>query len=179
VFNFSVGMQANTSYTGTAFMGVEGSSYYDNRGTLDYHAVSNLTATVSYDFTVSGANIFGMGPIYFYNPLTLNQFQAASSGPNAPHTGHFAGSFTFDMLAGQNYGFMVAFGPNVNGQVSNVGLNGPIDGNYTGTFTFSFAAAPVPEPERASMLLAGLALLGGAARLRRHNRRFDLASAAS
>jgi len=169
VFDFSIGMHSNSSYSGQTYMGTLGSGYYDQMGLIRYHATADLTATVNYDFDLTGSNIFGMNPVYFYRPDGIKQFNAQSWTLTPPV--NFSGTETFNLLAGHDYEFRVVFGPNVNGPLNNVGFKGPIDGDYSGRFTFNFGpvTSPVPEPETYAMLLAGLGLLGFTAKRKKQS----------
>ena len=159
VFDFSIGMNGN-GYPGNAFgpsMGALGPSNI-NGGHLLYTIAAPTTWTVSYDLDVSGTNTFGMNAIDIH-AAGLNLLL----GGVTPTPGHYSGTQTFAVAAG-TWHVDVGFSPNVSGGSSFKDING----EYDGTITFNFGpVAAVPEPETYAMLLAGLGLLGFAARRRK------------
>lgn len=81
------------------------------------------------------------------------------------------GSFSTNQLADQNFSF--AFTVQADdvltlsaSQGVHMNASGPTDASLTGYLSGQFAVAAVPEPEQYAMLLAGLGLLGVAARRR-------------
>lgn len=85
--------------------------------------------------------------------------------------GSILGRFSTNQLTDQNIGF--AFTAQANdiltlsaSQGVHMNASGPTDASLTGYLNGQFTVAAVPEPEQYAMLLAGLGLLGAAARRR-------------
>lgn len=166
VFDFLIGMHGN-KYTGKASLGALGPSDL-NGGTLHYFASAPMTATVTYDYDVSSPGTdaygnpvtFGMWNINVISPSHNWQLPGTNGGAS-PTAGHYHVVETLNLSSGDNL-FKLYFDPNAGGPV------GWIDGQFKGSVTFDFGgAAPIPEPETYAMLLAGLGLLGFAARRRK------------
>lgn len=157
VLDFSIGMNGN-GWPGNAF-GPSMGGLGGNGGHLLYTNATSTTWTIGYDLNVSGSDTFGMQSIDIYlGPFTVHL------GGTTPAPGHYSGTQAFNVGAG-TWHVDTYFSPNVSGGSS----FGSIDGQYDGSITFNFGpvAAPVPEPETYAMLLAGLGLLGFAARRRK------------
>jgi hypothetical protein len=166
VFDFLIGMHGN-KYTGKAYLGTLGPSNL-NGGTLHYFSSAPMTATVTYDYDISspGTDVygnpvtFGMLNIDVISPSHNWQLPGANGGAS-PAAGHYRVVETLNLTSGDNL-FKLSFGPNVSGSP------GWIDGQFDGSVTFNFgSAAPIPEPETYALMLAGLGLLGFAARRRK------------
>lgn len=161
------GVHVGAAYHGAWYFGIDGLTANEVAHTTFYYAATwNTTAyeDLTPDYAISGG-LGGIGRSLF-SPVY---------GYGAP-SGSYSGSFMPWDFASSNYiGFNVLANPTGAFQV-NPG-NGPssIDFTYSIAFSttpidasvFSPPVAEIPEPETYAMLLAGLGLLGFAARRRK------------
>lgn len=176
---------------------IDNLKFYFNSGMIDIGLTTPPTNSASFAarVLVNGNTIWSSS--FTANPIEngLNWNQGGTEiGLSAAATGTLCQSFYDCSLSITNYHQTIGLGPlatgdslsvsyiislqtetNTYGGASSVYFDDPaaLSGNPAAPLSASlhFAAAPVPEPETASMLAAGLVLLGSVAAKRRRNKR--------
>lgn len=124
--------------------------------TWSFLTTATQAGTYTYDWTYSGNHAWFAVTAFLNSVTNGNSTSLVNAGPanccSSPSNGFsYSGTTTFNVAAGDVYGF-------------NFGGNNSDSNNFL-TGTLSIAA--VPEPSTYAMLLAGLGMLGFAARRKR------------
>lgn len=153
--NFTIGWKSPIEINDQGY-----TDWYELGGTnsgavINYYAEAPTTLLITYDFTYSGLDAFGLNPVYFmdYSNNILDQVgETGYSQDNGPS--NYTGSIEYDIVAG-NFWLKTIFYPNVGSIV-------PRDSQLSGSITLDFQGGseypPVPEPN--TMLLFGVGILG-------------------
>jgi opacity protein-like surface antigen len=130
---------------------------------FDHDTIGTFTDTIN--FSITAGDLASAA-----NPLNVMlSGQNVSNIDNLQYT-LWSGStslFTYDGNNTTNFSMDLPAGDYV------IKVTGNANGSHGGTYGFAMQLAPIPEPETYAMLLAGLGLVGFAARRRSENEKFS------
>jgi len=157
-----------------------GSSFVNNGSSFDA-VFGNASVSVTpfedhYTFSATPP-MFGGGGLSVVSGFTLTGFNVRFDSLELWDITNSSVVATGNIVAGEFLGF-ASFSSLISGNDYDIVVNGGLNSGFSsGSYSGNISIAPIPEPETYAMLLAGLLVVGFAARWRQAPHQFALVSA--